>query len=71
MKIDSNPKHLGIISFCDLCEVWQMRCGSCEMGGCSGGHLQDCVVQDNADLLEQALDLLMQKTNLADLLQKQ
>lgn len=56
------------IVFCTHCEVWTVMCSGCGMGGCSGGHLYSCKNQKQSDELDNALQLLLSKTNLKSLL---
>jgi len=56
------------IVYCNICEVWNIRCEECSMGGCSGGHLDGCKSQNEVDSLDKSLMRLLDKTNLEDIL---
>lgn len=56
------------ILYCTQCQVWTLKCSECGMGGCSGGHLNDCSKADEELLLSEYLEKLVCKTNLKELL---
>ena len=56
------------IVYCNLCEVWNLRCSECEMGGCSGGHKENCTKWKEEITLAKYLERLFLKTNLEELL---
>lgn len=56
------------IIYCTQCKVWSLKCSECGMGGCSGGHKENCTKWKEEITLSKYFEKLLLKTNLEELL---